>query len=218
MSDTVLQIYGPDFSNFVRSVALVCEEKQVPYQTGFNVHGEKVEYKSEQHLQLHPFGKLPILIHDDLILPETASICRCIDANFTGVKLQPESAQSEAAHDALCAIISIDIDKAIVRDYLLEFVFPKGENSTPRMDMIEQAKPKVIAALSVLSKEIKQRKLLGSTQLSIADALIAPMIHYLSSLPAPFNLLTEFPDIEVYLAHLMTHDSCQKVLVDKDLV
>ena len=218
MSEQVLQIYGPSFSNFVRSVALVCEEKNILYKTGFEVHKEKVEYKSEQHLNLHPFGKLPVLIHNDLMLPETASICRYIDANFEGPQLQPTCAEDKAAHDALCAIISIDIDKAIVRDYLLEFVFPKGENSTPRMEMIEKAKPKAIEALTVLSQELKQRRLLNSEQLCIADALIVPMIHYLSCLPKSYNLVSQFPEIEAYLAHLMKHPSCQKVLIAKELM
>lgn len=71
MKTNSVHIYGPSFSNFVRTVMLVCEEKQISYTTGFEVNGSEIKYKSEQHFNLHPFGKFPVLLSDELILPET---------------------------------------------------------------------------------------------------------------------------------------------------
>ncbi len=196
MANQSVQIYGPSFSNFVRSVMLVCEEKQIPYQTGFEINGEEVTFKSEQHFNLHPFGKLPVLVDNKLTLPETSSICRYLDNNVLGNKLQPSNPLVAAQHDAACALISIDIDKAIVRDYLIEFFFPKGENSTIRFEVLDQAKPNVEKALNVISGLLKKEGLLAGQQLSIADALLAPMLHYLSHLPEEYSLIANYPDIE----------------------
>ncbi len=58
---------------------------------------------------------------------------------------------------------------------------------------------------------------LSAEQLSIADALLVPMLHYLSCLPAEYSLIADYPNIKQYLAKLMTRPSCQKVLIAKKL-
>jgi len=219
MQKKTVQIYGPSFSNFVRTVMLVCEEKQILYSVGFEVNGSEVNYKSEEHFNLHPFGKLPVLIDGELTLPETASICRYLDANFnenTKTQLQPSNPVDKARHDALCATISIDIDKVLIRDYLLEFAFPKGENGQVRLEKVTQAQPQVAKTLNVIAGLLEShQEMLTGKDLTIADALLAPMLAYLSGLPAGFNLLPDYPTVEDYLAKLMKNTSCQKILLAK---
>ena len=206
-------ICGPSFSNFVRTIMLVCEEKKLAYSVGFEVAGKQLTFKGEQHLNLHPFGKIPVLLDKDLILPETASICRYLDKDKA---LQPDNSLNFARHDALCALISIDIDKVLVREYLLEFAFPKGENHSVRFDVVKERQLKVAATLSIIEKMLAEENALSAEQFTIADALLAPMLHYISCLPAGFNLLADYPKVEQYLANLMTRASCQKVLIATD--
>lgn len=212
-----VHIYGPTFSNFVRSVMLVCEEKNITYTVGLENDGVEVKYKSDEHFNLHPFGKLPVAIIDELALPETASICRYLDAHIVenSPQLQPANPEERARHDALCAMISIDVDKALVRDYLLEFAFPKGQDGKVRIEQVTQAQPQVAKTLNVLSQLIKDEKALGGEEFTIADALLVPMLAYISGLPAGYNLLPNHPVVEKYLAQLMTRPSCKKVLLSK---
>ncbi|MCP4986192.1 MAG: glutathione S-transferase family protein [Colwellia sp.] len=219
MTTEAMHIYGPSFSNFVRSVMLVCEEKNTPYSVGFEVAGKAVEFKGEQHLKWHPFGKIPVLIEnpsqqDKLTLPETASICRYLDADKA---LQPSNSKEYAHHDALCAVISIDIDKILVREYLMEFAFPKGEDNSVRFDVVNKLQAKVAATLTVIENILNKDNSLSAEQFSIADALLVPMLHYLSCLPAEYSLIADFPNIKQYLAKLMIRPSCQKVLIAKKL-
>jgi len=214
MTVTPVHIYGPRFSNFVRSVMLVCEEKQLAYTVGFDVEGSNVTFKGEQHLKWHPFGKIPVLLEGQLAIPETASICRYIDADK---QLQPQkNSQVYAQHDALCALISIDIDKVLVRDYLLEFAFPKGENNSIRFDVIKKVQPKAAATIAIIEQMLLEESALTSEVFTIADALLAPMLHYISCLPAGFDLIADYPKVEQYLADLMTRPACQKVLTAKE--
>ena len=214
MTAETINIYGPSFSNFVRTVMLVCEEKKLAYSVGFEVAGKEVAFKSEQHLSWHPFGKIPVLLDNGLVLPETASICRYLDADKA---LQPDNSLAVAKHDALCALISIDIDKVLVREYLREFAFPKGDNNSVRFDVVKEVQPKAATVLAIIEKILAEENSLSSAQFTIADALLAPILHYISCLPAGFNLLTDFPKVEQYLANLMTRPSCQKVLIAKKL-
>jgi len=215
-----LKIYGPSFSNFVRSIMLICEERGLDYQTGFDCTGEKIEFKSAAHLALHPYGKFPILFHGELVLPETASICRYI-INLVGNQSESELSPTQLARiDAFGAITSIYLDKAIMRDYILEFAFPKGEGGEVRLEVAIAAQSEVRKALQLVNSELLQGEILlaakgASQSLTLADALIAPMLHYISTLHPSFNLLSDFPAIEKYLAELMRRESCKKVLVRK---
>lgn len=210
-----VHILGPEFSNFVRTVMLICEENNINYSTGFSVQGKAVEFKSDEHFKLHPYGKLPVLIDNDIVIPETTSICRYLLANFSSNKDQEKTFAQIALHDAFCAIASIYIDKAIVRDYLLEFVFPKGEKGKIRLEVVKDAQVEVHKALTVIEQALNNNDFLGGKELSIADALLAPMLHYISTLPAEFNLLPEYKKTNDYLAKLMLRPSCKKVLVAK---
>jgi glutathione S-transferase len=214
-----IHIYGPSFSNFVRTVMLVCEENKISHSVGFEVAGKEVPFKGEQHLKWHPFGKLPVLVEnktqeDVFTLPETASICRYLD---TEQRLQPSNNLEYARHDALCALISIDIDKVLVREYLLEFAFPKGENNSVRFDIVSQIQPKAAATLATIENMLDEANSLTAEQFTIADALLAPILHYVSCLPVGYNLLPNYPKTELYLEKLMKRPSCQKVLLAKKL-
>ena len=210
-----VQIYGPSFSNFVRTLMLLCEEHNIIYSTGFELDEEKIEFKGEKHFALHPFAKLPVLKHGDFILPETASIARYLLKTFVKTG-NDTSIEQEAKIDAFSALASLYIDKAIVRDYILEFAFPKGEQGEVRLSVAKEAQSQVNEALSVISQTLADDNILNGKQLTIADMLLAPMLHYLSCLPKEFNLLPQHPKVEQYLTSLMARASCQKVLVAMD--
>ncbi|PAJ74611.1 hypothetical protein CJF42_09205 [Pseudoalteromonas sp. NBT06-2] len=212
--NTPVHIYGEKMSNFVRTVMIVCEYKSIPFTYGFSIKDKAVAFKSEQHMELHPYGKIPVLLDQDFYLAETSSICRYLDNNFAGPKVQFEQAKQAAYHDAFCAIASTYIDKAFIREFLLEFAFPKGENGTVRMDVVKAGIPNVHNALSVIEKElVSDNQVINGERLSIADALLVPMLHYINTVTRDFKLLEVHPEIEAYLVNLMRFDCCKKVLL-----
>ena len=217
MTTANVQIYGPEFSNFVRSVSLICEENGINYSSGWEINGEKVEYKSEEHIALHPYGKMPVLVDGDTVIPETTAICQYLLAKHTDENQFDLSDREFAQHNAFCAIVSIYIDKAILRDYLLEFVFPKGEEGQVRLDVVQANIPEVEKALEVVEHSLKTENFLNKEKLTIVDALLAPILHYLSGLPAPFNIISKYPVATAYLDKLMSRSSCQKLLTAKNL-
>ncbi|GLX76947.1 hypothetical protein tinsulaeT_02870 [Thalassotalea insulae] len=210
-----VQIYGPGFSSFVRTLLLLCEEHQIDYSLGFELDDQAIEFKSEQYLALHPYGKLPILKHNELVLAETASIGRYLLSTFVPDYPQRYSIVQQAKIDSFCAIASIYLDKAIIRDYVLEFAFPKGESGEVRLDVVKAAQPQVLYALKVIENELINGECLNSDFFGLADALLAPMLHYLSGLPEGFSLLDKVPEVEKYFQQLMIRASCQKVLTIK---
>lgn len=208
-------IYGPQFSNFVRSVQWVCEEKGIDYAIGFAPGGEEVTFKGEQHGQWHPYQKVPVLLHEGRALVETAAICRYLDDNFDGPALTPADPWNRAETDSRCQMVSLYVDKAIVRDYLLELVFPKGEDGKPRLDVMKAAQPAAQSATQVLANLLGDQRYFGGLEPSLLDAIAAPIVCYVASLPTPFALLPEASPLVGYAERMQARPSGAKVFISK---
>lgn len=213
MSDQV-HIYGPQFSTFVRSVQLCCEEKGIPYTVGTTVGGERIDFQGPRHLELHPFGKIPVLLHGERRLYETAPICRYLDAVFDGPPLQPDDPWQRAQVDQWSAVLALYVDRALVRRYLLEFVFPKGEGGSVRRDKAEEAQPEVSRMLALLEAQLGERDYMVGGRFTIADAIAAPMLDYLFGLPPAAPLVADAPRLQAYVRRLRERESGRKVLID----
>jgi glutathione S-transferase len=61
----VLKLYGIFFSPWVRLVAAILQEKQVPYEL-VSVDLANGEHKSPDYLAKHPFGQVPYIVCDSL--------------------------------------------------------------------------------------------------------------------------------------------------------
>ena len=59
----VLKLYGAYRSPYVRLVAAVLQEKQVPFEL-VSVDLPNGEHKSPEYLAKHPFGQIPCIVCD----------------------------------------------------------------------------------------------------------------------------------------------------------
>jgi glutathione S-transferase len=84
MSEIV--VYGIPGSPFVRSVQLCLEEKSLSYRMDALNPGT---IRGGDHVERHPFGRVPVIDHGDYRLYETQAILRYLDAAFPDPSLQP---------------------------------------------------------------------------------------------------------------------------------
>ncbi|MES2676132.1 MAG: glutathione S-transferase family protein [Pseudomonadota bacterium] len=208
-----VHIYGKHISNFVRSVQLCCEELGIQYTLGLDVKDQTIELKSPEHFALNPFGKLPILLHGEHVLYETQAICRYLVDSFSGVALQPKDAWQRAQVDQWCAAITLYIDKWVIRDYLVEFVFPKGENGRVRMDVAQAAMPAIIHAVKILEDQLGADDFLVGNEYSLADILLAPILFYLVAGPNNSDLVSANSPLRNYIAKIQARPAAKNVLV-----
>jgi len=212
--DAQLKILGPEFSTFVRSVMIACEEKGLNYRYGMKVNDQQVKLGDETHLKYHPYGKIPVLILEDgRSICETAAIIRFIDNEYPGYELFPTDLFARAQVDQWANLIGIYIDQAFVRKFLLEFLFPKGEDGSVRMDKVEAAIPEVNRAIATLTKQLDGQDYMCGDQFSAADIMLAPMLDYLARHPKGAELLAEEVKLLAYLERVRQRPSCQKVLI-----
>jgi len=211
MSD--VEIFGPAFSTFVRSVMLACEEKGIPYRQHMEAEGMPVAMRSDAHMKLHPFGKVPVLLHNGQSLCETTSILRYLEARYPDNPLQPSDPWARAQLDQWCSFITVYVDQALIRRYLLEFVFPKGDGGSVREDRVERALPEVNKMLSFIESQLEGHTCLLGDELTLADLLLLPMVDYLLKWPQTQQTTQAYPNIVRYTESLRQRPSAQKVLV-----
>jgi glutathione S-transferase len=128
-----------------------------------------------EHLALHPFNRVPILKHDDLIIYETSAIASYVGEAFGGPRLTPQDARERARMNQWVSAVNSYYYPYMIHHVTHErLVFPElGIASDEKI--VAHALPKVETALAVAERELAhgQDYLLGS-ELTIADFFLLP--------------------------------------------
>ncbi|OOV85956.1 glutathione S-transferase family protein [Oceanospirillum linum] len=207
----MIEIYGMPHSNLVRSVALTCTAKQQPFQIGWHLNGEEVPFRSEAHRAIHPYSKFPIIYHEGMTLTETLAICRYLDTRFPEKPLQPENIQQRAEHDAWCSRAITQLDQAIIRQYLIEYVVPTGPEGKPNIELMMNNKPTVLKAVSVIEDQLQHRDFICGDRFMLADALITPLAHYATLQKGDLKLVDEDSPIHSYLNRIFALPGAREI-------
>jgi glutathione S-transferase len=181
-----LVLHGYRYSVYVRSVRLVLAEKGVAYdRVEVNPFAADVP---ATYLALHPFGRVPTLVHDGFALYETGAIIRYIDRAFAGPALQPSEPKALARMDQIIAIVDAYGYWPMVRQVFSQRVFRPRLGTVADEAEVERglaASAKVLAALEPL---------LGNGQPpTLGDLHLGAMIAYLMEAPEGAALLGGYP-------------------------
>lgn len=84
---------------------------------------------------------------------------------------------------------------AMIRRYVLQYVFPKGSDGTPDRGVIDKALPEIKSQLEVLDLAYGPRNVLAGAAVTLADLLLAPIIFYLLLFPEGKTLLAAAPNV-----------------------
>jgi len=188
-SAATITVYGDPRSSYVRTVRMALAEKGIAY-----TH-DPVAPHTEQILAICPFGRVPGFRDGDLTLYETTAIVRYIDECFDGPSLLAGNARSRAAMEQYASLINCHGYDAMVRRYVLQYVFPKGANNTPDRAVIDVAVPQIKSQLEVFDRAYGPRNLLAGDTVTLADLLLAPIIFYLGMFPEGKTLLAGAPNV-----------------------
>lgn len=201
MADVVL--YGMAFSSYVRTARLALAEKGVDYVL------EPVELGSEAHGALHPFRKMPAFRHGPVHLFETFAITRYVDEAFAGPPLQPADAADRAVMTQWIGAISDYGYTALVRDYLLIYLFATMRGTEPDRSAIDAAVPKMQATLSTFERLLPPGSptLVGGDTPTLADFFLLPIIHYLRRTPESASHLASLPGLSAWFDGIAARQS-----------
>lgn len=194
-------IHGAPLSSYVRTALMACAEKRAPHRN------EPVEFRSEAHKELHPFMKIPAMTHGQVQLFETSAIVRYLDAVFDGgTRLVPEDVVGAARAEQWVSAVNAYLYEDLVRNYVLVYLFAKGEPDRTRID---DTLPKMDRDLALLEEQLAAGPYLAGDRFSIADLFAAPIIHTAGHFPEAKAKLAQKPQIGAWIARILERESAR---------
>ena len=125
-----LVLHGYRYSVYLRIARLALAEKGVAYdRVEVNPFAPDVP---AAYLALHPFGRVPTLVHDDFVLYETGAITRYVDRAFAGPALQPAAPQALARMDQIIGVVDSYGYWPLVRQVFSQRVFRPRDRPADR--------------------------------------------------------------------------------------
>jgi glutathione S-transferase len=198
-----LVLHGYTYSVYNRIARLALAEKSVAYD---RVEVNPFAELSPAYLALHPFGRVPTLVHDGFVLYETGAIIRYIDRAFAGPALQPGSPRALARMDQLIGIIDSYGYWPMVRQVFSHRVFRTAAGRPVDEAEITQGllgAAEVLAALEALASE----PFLTGSELSLADLHVGAMIAYFTLAPEGAAALANHPRLAAWWAKVSRRES-----------
>ena len=174
MADAV-HLHGYRYSAYNRIARLALLSKKVAHET---IEINPFTQLPEAHLRLHPFGRVPVLVHGAFELFETGAITRYVDRAFDGPPLQPERAAALARMDQVIAVVDAYAYWPMVRQVSSHAFFRPwfGEpSSRAEVDLGLEASRTV---LSFLDRIAGEGEVLTGRDITLADCHLAPVIDY----------------------------------------
>nr|WP_315598486.1 SRPBCC domain-containing protein [uncultured Cupriavidus sp.] len=185
-----LTVYGDARSTYVRTVRMALEEKGIRYTL------KPLTPRDDELLAHNPFGRIPAFSDGPIEFYETRAILSYVNEVFGGPNLLPQTGPiARARCEQWISLINCHGYDAMVRRYVLQYVFPKGADGQPDRKTIDTALPEIARQLDALEQAYDGRDFLVGNSLSMADLFFAPIVEYLGMFPESQALLETRPNI-----------------------
>ena len=200
-----LVLHGYSYSVYNRIARLTLAEKGVAYdRVEVNPFSPEVP---AAYLALHPFGRVPTLVHDGFTLYETGAISRYIDRAFPGSSLQPQNARALARMDQIIGVVDSYGYWPLVRQVFSHRVFrpslgQPADDAEVALGLAGAAK--VLAALEDLAAA---DAFLVGPELSLADLHLGAMVAYFTAAAEGSAMLDGYPRLAGWWKHLQARPS-----------
>ncbi len=204
MSDVT--IFGPPQSSYVWTTRLLCEEKGIPYELERQFPG------SDENLEMHPFGRVPVLRHGDFQVYETRAVTGYLDSAFDGPAFTPPDIMQKARMEQWISAISCYLYDDIIRKYVLQYLFPRGEDGEPDRETIEGTLPNVRRDVEAFERGFDGHPWLAGPSVSLADLFALPIFTYVSNFPEGQELLQGKPNLQRMINELQSRPSFDRTV------
>ena len=185
---TELVIHAAPGSPYSRAALLGLEEKRARYRFIAVPPGTT---RNPEHLQKHPFGRVPVLDHGDFRLYETQAILRYIDAVLPGPTLQPTEPRAAARMSQIANIVDWYVFPSIGVGINAERLVPQMFWNRPTDETnVANALPQARICIRELEKLKGDAEYLVGNELSIADLMVAPHLAIFMMTPEGQEMLS----------------------------
>lgn len=181
-------LFGLKRSVYTRIARLALEEKGVPYSL------QEVEIFGpagvpKDHLERHPFGRIPVIQHGTLSLYETSAITRYVDEAFPGPALQPGIPSQRARMNQVIGLLDSYAYRPMVWGVFVQRVSVPLNGGSPDETEVATSLRSSATCLNALVSLLGPGPTLVGESISLADLHTFPILRCLCLVPEGLALL-----------------------------
>ena len=192
-------------SPFARSVLAMLEEKGADWNLSPLGPGT---LKEPAHLERHPFGRMPVLDHEDFRLYEMQAILRYLDRVLPNPPLTPTNVRAAARMDQVMNINDWYLFQGCANIIVFQRVIgPMFMGLSPDLEAIAEAMPRARAVFGELSRLLGNKPWFAGDDLSLADFAVGPQLELFARADEWNELVADAPNLADYLERIEAQPS-----------
>jgi glutathione S-transferase len=192
-------------SPFGRTVLATLEEKGASYRLAPVAPGT---FQSPEHLARHPFGRVPVLEHDGLMLYETQAILRYLDRVLPMPSLTPADPRRAARMDQAMNVNDWYLFHGVGNVIIFHRVIaPRLMGRAPDEAAIEAAMPKAKVVFNELARLLGDNAYFSGEAISLADLMLAPAVEFFTLVPEWSVLGAPHANLAAWIARMQARPS-----------
>jgi glutathione S-transferase len=199
MADLVL--HSRALSLYLRIASLVCEEKQIAYRV------EALDEKGKGFRAFHPFEKMPVLQHGDVMIYETLAIADYVDRAFEGPSLSPSGPPAHAQMLMWISLTNAYFFPTMMGGIVKPLLLAPMQGLPVDQDLVAASVPALNQQVALLEKTLKETRYLVGDELSLADLFVLPNLVYASLTDEGQDALRTAPKTQAWMAGLVARPS-----------
>ncbi len=185
-----ITLLGDVRSSYTRTARMALAEKRIAY----TMHA--CGPHTPDLLAVNPFGRMPALRDGDIAIWETDAIVNYLDECFdTGTALRPGSIIERTRCSQWIGSINSYLYDTMVRRFVLQFLFPKGDDGKPDAAVIDKALTEMAPQFAALEAAYGQRDYLAGNCVTAADLFLAPILAYVQHMPQGRGVMAQYPNV-----------------------
>jgi glutathione S-transferase len=169
-----MKLYQNPMSTFARRVRIALLEKKIDAEL-VSVDMLARAHKAEPYLSLNPYGRVPTLVDDDLVLYESTAILDYLEAKYPEPALLPPDIKQRALvgmHMKLCDLQMSRPGGVII--FAKRFV----PEASWRREEMDKAKKEIAKHFAILDKQLAGKSYLVAERYTLADICYVPFLEF----------------------------------------
>ena len=203
-----MKIYGHPWSINTRKTLMTLAEKQHEAELCL-VMIPKGEQKKPEHLEVHPFGKVPVLDDDGFLLYETRAINRYLDHKLGGNVLTPPTLREIARLDQWTNVAD-SYFVPFAHPLIVEVLFRRFLGGEQNVEAIEAGRRGMQTALDEIDRALAESPYLAGQTFSLADIHWMPYLEYLARIGEGEHVARR-PHVDAWWRRISARPSWERV-------
>lgn len=187
-------------SSYLWTAMHIADEKGVSHEL------QSFEIGSPDHLKLHPFGKMPVLQHGDVILYESLAIAHYLNTAFEGPPLMPADPLGQATVLRWISIVNSYVFPVMNR-FMKERIVRPAWGVEPDESFIQSAREPLTLQVQLIADAVGKSGFLAGDRMTLADSFLLPNLLFFALTSEGRYLLDRRPEVQAWLERMKERPS-----------